>query len=105
VKTIALTGHPVAQDAAALQLQALINCRNLPITVRIGLTTGVEAYDVHEAGGEVWHCGPESSPLDLAGLVDRALPATSFDAQSVQIQSCLTQFLSKTNITGEARHG
>jgi hypothetical protein len=60
VKTIALTGEPRHQDAAWLYLQAAINGRNLPLHVVVGLTERAEAYRIHEQGGEIWQCGPET---------------------------------------------
>lgn len=91
--TIALTGNPTAQDAAALQLQALINGRNLPVTVRIGLTELAEAQGIKDAGGEVWHCGVDEPSADLAHAVNRRLPARNFDAMSSRVAMCLGQFM------------
>lgn len=106
MKIIALTGHPVAQQAAALHLRAMVNGRNLPVTVRTGIVAGAQAYIVHEAGGEIWHCGPATPGFDLqGGLIDRTLPVVSFDDLAPHVQAFLDQFLTKTPITGEAHHG
>jgi hypothetical protein len=71
VNTIALTGHPVAQEAVALQLQALLNGRVLAagITVRAGVTQSAEAHGIHLEGGEIWHCGTAEPLPALVGLV------------------------------------
>lgn len=93
MKTIALTGNPTAQDAAALQLQALINGRNLRVSVRIGVTQLAEAQGIKDAGGEVWHCGVDEPQPDLAHTVDRKLTARTFEAMSSRVAMCLGQFI------------
>jgi hypothetical protein len=98
MKTIALTGNPIAQDAAHLQLQALINGRALPIRVRIGLTRADEAHQVHEEGGAVWHCGTEAPRPELAGAVDRTLPTTTWGELGEHVAAGLTQFMGKLRV-------
>lgn len=99
MKSIALTGQPQAQDAAALYLQAAINGRCLPVTVRVGLSDRREAHAIHDGGGEIWLCGPEAPRLELVGQVDRVLPADSVLTLGTQVHQCLEAFLTKTTIT------
>lgn len=105
MKTIGLTGNPVSQASVSLQLQALINGRDLPLRVRIGVVTRADAYVVHEEGGEVWLCGPDAPLRELIGLVDRTVPVVSFDELKPSISALVEQFLSKANLTGEPHHG
>jgi hypothetical protein len=98
VITIALTGEPRAQDAAALYLQAAINGRALPLKLLVGLAERAEAYLVHDAGGEIWQCGPTSPRRELLGVIDRVLPADSVMTIGTQVNQCLEQFLSKRPI-------
>lgn len=98
MKTIALTGEPRAQDAAALYLQAAINGRALPVQLVVGLVERAQAYQVHETGGEIWQCGAQSPRADLVGVIDRVLPADSVMTIGTQVNQCLEQFLSKRPI-------
>jgi hypothetical protein len=101
VNTIALTGHPVAQEAVALQLQALLNGRVLAagITVRAGVTQSAEAHGIHLEGGEIWHCGTADERGQwLGGLVDRTLPADTFEAIGALVVRSLNAFQAKTRI-------
>jgi hypothetical protein len=100
VKPIALTGHPVAQEAAALQLQALLNGRALDsaINVRAGVTQSAEAHGIHDEGGEIWHCGVDAPLPALVGLIDRSLAADTFEAMGVHVVRCLAEFQTKTRV-------
>lgn len=99
MKTIALTGEPRAQDAAALYLNAAINGRHLPLQVLAGLTDRAEAYHVRESGGEVWLCGPYPPRHELVGAIDRVLPADSVLTIGSQVNQCLDEFMSKRAIS------
>lgn len=101
MKTIALTGHPTAQAAVALQLRALAQAEPLELRVLTGLTLRPQAYGVHHGGGEVWHCGPQAPLRDLVGVVDRVVPGTTFEEIAPQVLECLQQMLTKINLPGE----
>lgn len=92
---IALTGHPVAQEAAHLQLQALIAERKVPLRVLSGLTSAEEATAIMVEGGQVWHCGTDPARDELAALIDRELPANTFEAMGDAVrqafEACLSQ--------------
>jgi hypothetical protein len=101
MKTIALTGDAVAQDAVFMQLRALITDRALPIEPVVGIRTRAQAYQVHAAGGELWQCGPYAPERDLVGQIDRVLPAIDFAEIAPQVVSSLNALLAKTHLTGE----
>jgi hypothetical protein len=98
VITIALTGEPRAQDAAALYLQAAINGRRLAVNVLAGLTERAEAYRIHDEGGEIWLCGPEAPRRDLVGTIDRVVTANCVMTIGKQVNQCLDDFVSKRTI-------
>jgi hypothetical protein len=98
MKTIALTGEPRHQDAAALYLQATINGRALPLQLLVGLTERVEAYHVREQGGEVWQCGPYAPRRDLLGVIDRVITADDVLTIGTQVTQHLDAFLSKVSL-------
>lgn len=98
MKTIALTGEPCAQDAAALYLQAAINGRALPLQILAGLTERAEAYRIRDEGGEIWLCGPGAPRRDLVGAIDRVLPADSVLTIGAQVNQCLDEFLAKVSL-------
>lgn len=100
MKTIVLTGHLVAQEAAELQVQILIEEGDLhtELQVRAVGASHIDAHDIHDAGGEIWHCGPGEPRSNLVGLVDRTLPATTFDDMRSHVVTCLAEFIAKTHI-------
>lgn len=100
---IALTGHPVAQEAAHLQLQALIAQRQAPVRVLAGLTKAEEACAVIAEGGEVWQCGTDPAREELEALVDRTLPANTFDAMALHVAGAFAAAMAGT--AQEASHG
>lgn len=99
MKTIALTGDPRSQDAAALYLQAAINGRALPLQVLVGLTERAEAYTITACGGEIWLCGPGAPRRELVGTIDRVITADCVATIGTMVTQCLDQFLSKRSIT------
>lgn len=103
MKIIALTGDPLAQHNAEIQLLQLLLTYVPPLTVSVvaGLTTRAEAYHIHHQGGEVWLCGPEAPRRELVGLIDRVITAATPEAVADQAVTCLAQFISKTHIAGE----
>lgn len=100
MKTIALTGHPMAQQAAHLQLTALLQDRGMDADVKVlvGLTERAEAHGIHDAGGEVWFCGTGVPSPVLASSIDRMLPACSFDDMRIHVITCLAEFVAKTRV-------
>lgn len=107
---IALCGHPVAQDAAHLQLQALITQRRLPMRVLAGVTKVEEARAVLAEGGELWQCGTEEPRAELAPLIDRTLPASTFEAMALHVAGALASACGKpaaltTTPAQEPAHG
>ncbi len=100
MKVIALTGHPLAQEAAHLQLAALLTQRGMDgeVLVIAGTRHRLEAHAAHDSGGEVWQCGAgEPDPL-LVSSIDRTLPATTFEAMGPHVVTCLAEFVAKTRI-------
>ncbi|MCW5648378.1 MAG: hypothetical protein KIS62_01395 [Ramlibacter sp.] len=103
---IALTGHPVAQEAAHLQLQSLIAQRGLGIRVLSGVTSADEATAVYAEGGELWQCGSDEPRPELVNHIDRTLPADNFDTMALHVAGALAGLLAKASIdSGSARHG
>lgn len=98
MKTIALTGEPRNQDAAALYLQAAINGRGLSLRLLVGVIDRVDAYRLREEGGELWLCGPGAPRRELVGYIDRVLPADNVLTIGAQVNQCLDEFLSKVSL-------
>jgi hypothetical protein len=78
MKIIALTGHPMAQQAAELQLLALARNRGPEIHVQAGVASAAEARAVHASQGEVWHCGDDKPRLELSADIDRHVAGSNF---------------------------
>jgi hypothetical protein len=104
VKPIALTGDPLAQDAAGHRLAELTTARGLALKLFIGVKTAAEAYHVHASGGEVWLCGPYAPARALVGHIDRVLPGITPQEIAPSVLTSLEQMLAKTPINGEAHH-
>ncbi|MFC5498159.1 hypothetical protein ACFPOE_11485 [Caenimonas terrae] len=101
MKTIALTGHPQAREAAYLQLQAIVRDRGMTGDVQVtqyAVILRVQAHAIHDAGGEVWHCGPLAPARELLGRIDRVLPAATFEAMGPDVITCLAEFVAKRHI-------
>jgi hypothetical protein len=105
MKPVGLTGLPEAQDAVGVLLATVATRRGLNLKLFVGLKASVEAYHLHEVGGEVWHCGPYAPDRAMVGYIDRVLPGTQAAELEPQVTASLDAMLAKTPINGETNHG
>lgn len=98
MRAIALTGHPEAQNAVALQLTALITASAASLSVCIGVKTVAEAHVIHDGGGEIWHCGADEPDRALRGCIDRVITGSTFEEVAPHVINSFADFRTKTPI-------
>lgn len=98
MRTIIVYGHQPTASAVFQHVDRMLRERE---DRRVGLAQTIHvdpptAQALHEAGGELWYCGPMMQPAGIAA--DRYLLADSLAVVLVKAEASLQEFLNKVRV-------